>query len=44
MRRSLYIRRPAADAYDPQGRRKSKTVSATTTVYVTDANNREALE
>ncbi|MFZ3217753.1 MAG: RHS repeat-associated core domain-containing protein, partial [Candidatus Acidiferrales bacterium] len=31
-------------AYDAQGRRKSKTVGATTTVYVTDADNREVLE
>jgi RHS repeat-associated protein len=34
----------AAYASDAQGRRKSKTVGATTTVYVTDADNREVLE
>jgi len=34
----------AAYAYDAQGRRKSKTVGGTTTVYVTDADNREVLE
>jgi RHS repeat-associated protein len=34
----------AAYAYDAQGRRKSKTVGATATVYVTDADNREVLE
>jgi RHS repeat-associated protein len=34
----------ASYAYDGQGRRKSKTVGATTTVYVTDADNREVLE
>jgi YD repeat-containing protein len=34
----------ASYAYDAQGRRKSKTVGATTTVYVTDADNREVLE
>jgi RHS repeat-associated protein len=31
-------------AYDPRGRRKSKTVNGTTTVFVTDADNREVLE
>jgi RHS repeat-associated protein len=30
--------------YDAQGRRKSKAVGATTTVYTTDADNREVLE
>ena len=34
----------ASYAYDAQGRRKLKTVGATTTVYVTDADNREVLE
>jgi RHS repeat-associated protein len=34
----------ATYAYDAQGRRKSKTVGATATVYVTDADNREVLE
>jgi YD repeat-containing protein len=34
----------ASYAYDGQGRRKSKTVGGTTTVYVTDADNREVLE
>ncbi len=34
----------ASYAYDAQGRRKSKTVGANTTVYVTDADNREVLE
>jgi YD repeat-containing protein len=34
----------ASYAYDAQGRRKSKTVGGTTTVYVTDADNREVLE
>ncbi len=34
----------AAYAYDSQGRRKSKTVGATTTYYATDADNREVLE
>jgi RHS repeat-associated protein len=34
----------AAYAYDAQGRRKSKTVGATTTNYVTDDDNREVLE
>jgi len=33
-----------AYAFDAQGRRKSKTVSGTTTIYVTDADNREVLE
>lgn len=31
-------------AYNAQGRRKSKTVGTTTTIYVTDADNREILE
>jgi len=34
----------ATYAYDAQGRRKEKTVSGTSTVYVTDADNREVLE
>jgi RHS repeat-associated protein len=34
----------ASYAYDAQGRRKSKTVNGATTVFVTDANNREVLE
>jgi RHS repeat-associated protein len=34
----------ASYAYDAQGRRKLKTVGAATTVYVTDADNREVLE
>jgi RHS repeat-associated protein len=34
----------ATYAYDAQGRRKSKTVSGATTIYVTDADNREVLE
>ena len=34
----------ASYAYDAQGRRKTKTVGSTTTVYVTDADNREVLE
>ncbi|HEU0217900.1 MAG TPA: RHS repeat-associated core domain-containing protein [Stellaceae bacterium] len=34
----------ATYAYDAQGRRKSKTVGSTTTIYVTDADNREVLE
>jgi RHS repeat-associated protein len=34
----------ATYAYDAQGRRKSKTVGATKTVFVTDADNREVLE
>jgi RHS repeat-associated protein len=34
----------ASYAYDAQGRRKSKTVNGTTTVFVTDTNNREVLE
>ncbi len=34
----------ASYAFDAQGRRKSKTVGATTTVYVTDADDREVLE
>ncbi len=34
----------ASYAYDGQGRRKSKTVGGTTTLYVTDADNREVLE
>jgi len=32
------------NAYDTQGRRKSKSVNGTTTIYVTDADNREVLE
>ncbi|WP_158010584.1 hypothetical protein [Tardibacter chloracetimidivorans] len=31
-------------AFDAQGRRKSKTASGTTTLYFTDADNREVLE
>jgi RHS repeat-associated protein len=34
----------ASYAYDAQGRRKIKTVGSTTTIYVTDADNREVLE
>jgi RHS repeat-associated protein len=34
----------ASYAWDAQGRRKSKTVGSTKTVYVTDADNREVLE
>jgi YD repeat-containing protein len=34
----------ATYAYDAQGRRKSKTVGSTKTIYVTDADNREVLE
>lgn len=34
----------AAYAYDAQGRRKSRTVNGTTTISVTDADNREVLE
>ncbi len=34
----------ATYAYDGQGRRKSKTVGSTTTLYVTDADNREVIE
>jgi len=34
----------ASYAYDAQGRRKSKTVGGVTTIFVTDANNREVLE
>jgi len=34
----------AAYTYDAQGRRKTKTLNATTTVFVTDAANREVLE
>ena len=34
----------AAYAYDAQGRRKTRTVNGTTTVSVTDADNREVLE
>ena len=30
--------------YDAQGRRKRKTVNGATTLYVTDADNREVLE
>ncbi len=33
----------ATYAYDAQGRRKSKTVGSTTTIYVTDTDNREVL-
>jgi len=36
--------RGATYAYDAQGRRKSKTVGSATTLYVTDADNREVLE
>ncbi|HJT43942.1 MAG TPA: RHS repeat-associated core domain-containing protein [Rhizomicrobium sp.] len=34
----------ATYAYDAQGRRKSRTVGGTTTLFVTDADNREVLE
>jgi RHS repeat-associated protein len=34
----------ATYAYDAQGRRKSRTVGGTTTIFVTDAGNREVLE
>jgi YD repeat-containing protein len=34
----------ATYAYDARGRRKSKTVGGTTTIFVTDADNREVLE
>jgi RHS repeat-associated protein len=34
----------ASYAYDAQGWRKSKTVGSTTTMFVTDADNREVLE
>jgi RHS repeat-associated protein len=34
----------AAYAYDGRGRRKTKTVGATSTVFVTDADDREVLE
>jgi len=34
----------AAYTYDAQGRRKTRTVNGTTTVFVTDAANREVLE
>jgi YD repeat-containing protein len=34
----------ASYAYDAQGRRKSKTVGSTSTVFVTDTDNREVLE
>ena len=34
----------AAYTHDAQGRRKTKTVNGTTTVFVTDAANREVLE
>ena len=34
----------ASYAYDGQGRRKSKTVGSTTTLFVTDADNREVIE
>jgi YD repeat-containing protein len=34
----------AAYAYDAQGPRKSKTIGGTTTIFVTDADNREVLE
>lgn len=33
-----------AYTFDAQGRRKSKTAGGTTTIYVTDADNREVLE
>ena len=34
----------AAYVFDAQGRRKTRTVTGTTTVFVTDADNREVLE
>ena len=34
----------ATYAYDAQGRRKSKTVAGTTTIFATDADDREVLE
>jgi RHS repeat-associated protein len=34
----------ASYAYDAQGRRKSKTVNGASTIFVTDADNREVLE
>ena len=34
----------AAYAFDAQGRRKSRTVNGTTTISITDADNREVLE
>ena len=34
----------ATYAYDAQGRRKSRTVGATTTIFVTDTDDREVLE
>ncbi|WP_395708201.1 RHS repeat-associated core domain-containing protein [Reyranella sp.] len=34
----------ASYAYDAQGRRKSRTIAGTTTISVTDADNREVLE
>jgi RHS repeat-associated protein len=34
----------ASYAFDAQGRRKSKMVGSTTTIFVTDADNREVLE
>src|SRR5207245_10645342 len=34
----------ATYTFDPQGRRKTKTVNGTTTVFVTDAGNREVLD
>ncbi|MGH3266872.1 MAG: RHS repeat-associated core domain-containing protein [Trebonia sp.] len=34
----------ASYAYDAQGRRKAKTVDGTSTVYVTDADNRQVIE
>lgn len=34
----------ASYAYDAQGQRKLKTVGSTTTIYATDADNREVLE
>jgi RHS repeat-associated protein len=37
-------RNTTAYAYDAQGRRKTRTVNGTTTVFVTDAGNREVLE
>ena len=41
---ALSHKHDATYAYDAQGRRKSKTVGSTTTIYVTDADNREVLE
>ena len=34
----------ASYSFDPLGRRKSKTIGSTTTIYLTDADNREVLE